>query len=58
MTSREKLYHDALMAIATLMANRAIKPAERRQIITRREQVVEVWERVFGKCQRFDGGLT
>jgi hypothetical protein len=49
MTTREKLYHDALMAIATLIANRALNPAERRQIITRREQVIEVWERVFGK---------
>jgi len=49
MTPREKLYHDAIIAIATLIANRALNPAERRQIITCRRQVVEVWERVFGK---------
>jgi len=49
MTTKEKLYHDALMAILALIANRAIDPAERRQIITCRRQVIEVWERVFRK---------
>jgi len=49
MTHREKLYHDALLAIAGMIANRALNPAERGQIITCRRQVIEVWERVFGK---------
>jgi len=61
MTPREKLYHDALLQIAArgcasgmcgIIAQKALQKGrdeDVEQIITRGEQVVETFNKVFGK---------